>query len=142
MQQKRADTKQSALFQIVLLVPARSDVAPIKRGIVHILDTRGAVGQCELAIGDLVAARALLHIIPRAQCILVFDLRGLFAGEGDGPCGGIGTGQLNAAGIPLGQSAIETVKEAGNVHVATGAVGGGWDGHSKDQSYSAEFSRG
>ena len=56
------------------LVSAWADIAPVWHRVVNDLVSICAIGQCKLAVGNFITSRALLYVIKRAQCVLVFDL--------------------------------------------------------------------
>ena len=58
----------------MILIPARSDVAPVWYRIVDRLCARGTVAQRQLAVTDLATSPILLNEVEGAQGILVFDL--------------------------------------------------------------------
>lgn len=54
-----------------LSIPARRHVAPVEHRIVDRLHPASAVGQRQLAVGQLFAGRPLLNVVPRAERVLV-----------------------------------------------------------------------
>src|SRR5262249_4039642 len=104
------------------LVPAWRDVAPVGHRVIDGLVAGAAIAQRELAIVDLVAARALLHVVEVAQRVLVLDLGRFLAAQGDGPVSGVYTAEHHRAGIPIGHVAIQATERAGDIHRATRAI--------------------
>src|SRR5678816_70877 len=124
------------------LVTAGSNVAPVEDGIVYVLRSACAVGECKLAVSDLATGRVFFHVIEISQGIFIFDLGAFLSGESDRPMGGIYLGEHNSTGIPLWKISIQPIQEASNVNRTTRCIGGIRHSNIENQGDCSQFSRG
>src|SRR4051794_6789261 len=105
-----------------VLVAARSHIAPVRDGVIDVLNTIGTIVESQRTVRDLSATAILLNMIEIAQRVLVLDLNVLFACKGYAPVRGVHSRQYHSARIPLRQTSIETIEQTGDIHLASSGV--------------------